>query len=122
MDSTRFSTRSRIKMLAAVGLGLVGGVSATRGVLALTEDASPEPGPSGETNSLVIHALEFGYELPESIPSGWTRMTLINDGAEAHHAQFIAIPAGQTAEDVLALFENEGFAALGMVTMVGGPG
>jgi hypothetical protein len=122
MDSTRFSTRSRIKMLAAVGLGLVGGVSATRGVFALNDDASPEPGPSGETHSIVIHALEFGYELPESIPSGWTRVTLINDGAEIHHAQLIAVPAGQTVDDVMAVFAADGEAALGKLTLAGGPG
>lgn len=122
MDSTRFSTRSRIKMLAAAGLGLVGGISATRGVLALNDEASPEPGPSGETHSLVIHALEFGYELPESVPSGWTRVTLINDGAEAHHAQLIAVPAGQTFDDVMGLFAAEGEAAIGKLTMAGGPG
>lgn len=122
MDSVRFSTRSRIKMFAAVGLGLVGGISATRGVFALNDDASPEPGPSGETHSLIIHALEFGYELPESIPSGWTRVTMINDGAEAHHAQLIAVPAGQTFDDVMNLFATEGEAALGQLTLAGGPG
>jgi hypothetical protein len=109
-------------MLAAAGIGLVGGTTATRRVLALTEEASPEPGPSGDTNAIVIHALEFGYELPESVPSGWTRLTLINDGAEAHHAQLIAIPAGQTFDDLMSLFDAEGEAALGMVIMSGGPG
>jgi hypothetical protein len=91
-------------------------------VLALTDDASPVSNPSGDTNSIVIHALEFGYELPESVSSGWTRMTLINDGAEAHHAQIIAVPAGQTFQDLMHLFETEGEAAFATVTMAGGPG
>lgn len=69
-----------------------------------------------------VQGSEYKYTSPETIPAGWTSLSLQNTGQEPHHVQIVRLPDGMTLEGFLGkLKENEG-AALGMVDLVGGVG
>jgi hypothetical protein len=120
MLSSPFSTRQRVRLLAAAGLGLAGGlrfVSPTR-----AQETADETGtPAGEL-AITMRAMDFAFETPATVPAGWVRVTLKNDGSEDHHAQFVALPEGMTADDALNFLFTQGEeAVLSTVTLVGGP-
>lgn len=52
--------------------------------------------------TLRIVAKEYGYQVPKEIPAGPTRMQLVNQGQELHHAQLIRLEQGKTLADLTA--------------------
>lgn len=114
--STLFSTRDRIRFLAAAGLGLAAG-GLTLGKFAQAQESTP----AAEV-SILMSATEFSYDLPAEIPSGWVRVSLENKGADAHHAQFLKLGDGVSADDFLNQLMTEGESALATVLGYGGPG
>lgn len=113
---TLFSTRDRIRFLAAAGLGLAAG-GLTLGKFAQAQESTP----AAEV-SITMSATEFAFDLPAEIPSGWVRASLENKGAEAHHAQFLKLGDGVTADDFVNTLLTEGESALATVLAYGGPG
>jgi hypothetical protein len=43
-----------------------------------------------------------GFGGPDSVPSGWTEVTLTNDSSGVDHAQFVMLDAGKTADELAA--------------------
>jgi hypothetical protein len=113
---TLISTRSRVRFLAAAGLGLAAG-GFRFGNFALAQESTP----AAEV-SISMSAIEFSYDIPDQIPSGWVRVTMENKGAEAHHAQFLQLADGVTSDDFLNALMTEGEAALATVLAYGGTG
>jgi len=113
---TLISTRSRVRFLAAAGLGLAAG-GFRFGNFALAQESTP----AAEV-SITMSAIEFSYDIPDQIPSGWVRVTMENKGAEAHHAQFLKLADGVTSNDFLNALMTEGEAALATVLGYGGTG
>ena len=64
--------------------------------------ATPSPTAVPEINQVSFNAVDFGFDGPDSIPAGMTRMTLVNEGKELHHLQLITVPEGMTADDLIA--------------------
>jgi uncharacterized cupredoxin-like copper-binding protein len=120
MLSSPLSTRHRVRLLAAAGIGLAGGWRFV--TPATAHQASDSAGtPSGEL-AITLRAMDFSFEVPAEVPAGWVQVTLKNDGAEDHHAQIISLPEGMTAEDALGMLATQGEAeALASVTLAGGP-
>ena len=87
--------------------------------VALMGMAGPKPAPKAPT-SLRIVARDFGYDLPASVPSGPTRIELVNGGHDLHHAQLVRLEQGKTLAD-LAAFPHDA-PPPAWVVMVGGPG
>ncbi len=54
------------------------------------------------TRTLTVHAVEFGYGMPDTISAGWTNIHLANDGTTLHHVQIIKLDSGKTMADVKA--------------------
>jgi hypothetical protein len=66
---------------------------------------------------------EYHFDLPADVPSGATRVSLDNEGAEAHHAQLVRLDDGATADDLAAAIAEGGPpAALDVGAFVGGTG
>jgi hypothetical protein len=66
---------------------------------------------------------EYRFELPAHVPSGATRVSLDNEGDEAHHAQLLRLDDGENADDLAAaLAEGGPPAALDVGAFVGGTG
>jgi hypothetical protein len=58
-------------------------------------------------NSLMIMAQEFTFDAPDTVPAGFTRVSLMNHGAEAHHAVIVRLDSGHVAGELLdALAKN----------------
>jgi len=58
-------------------------------------------------NSLMIMAQEFTFDAPDTVPAGFTRVGLMNHGAEAHHAVIVRLDSGHVAGELLdALAKN----------------
>ena len=57
--------------------------------------------PSARASDAVAYvAREYAFTGPDTLPAGWTTVTLLNRGKDLHHIQFIKLPAGKTAEDL----------------------
>ncbi|HKH93680.1 MAG TPA: hypothetical protein VKA54_17890 [Gemmatimonadaceae bacterium] len=48
---------------------------------------------------VTVHAKDFAFEMPKSIPAGQTSFRLINDGKELHHLTIIRLADGKTLAD-----------------------
>jgi hypothetical protein len=48
---------------------------------------------------VTVHAKDFAFEMPKSLPAGQTSFRLINDGKELHHLTFIKLQSGKTLAD-----------------------
>lgn len=81
---------------------------------ASTEEASTEEAAAGEAaaveglNEVTVTAVEYSLTLPESVPAGWTRFTLQNQGQLEHDFELFRIEEGKTLDDVMAALEAEG--------------
>ena len=57
--------------------------------------------PSAMASDAVTYvAREYAFTGPDTLPGGWTTVTLLNRGKDLHQIQFIKLPAGKTAEDL----------------------
>ena len=56
--------------------------------------AAPPP-----PHAMTIHAKDFAFTMPDTLPAGVTTITLVNDGPDVHHAEFIRLDSGHTAAD-----------------------
>ena len=62
----------------------------------------------GGINSVTYIATDTGYSGPASFASGWTQLTLTNQGTTLHDLQFIELQAGKTISDVLSVLQSQG--------------
>lgn len=85
-----------------------------------SDAASPSAAPA-EVQELAVEGSDFAFALAPSIPAGPTRITLTNTGAEDHQAQVAKLADGTTLDDLLATIATDEAAALGMITLAGGP-
>ncbi len=46
-----------------------------------------------------VEAVDYAFQAPDSIPSGWTTFRMTNKGAEHHNFHLHLLPEGRTAED-----------------------
>jgi len=67
-----------------------------------------------------IVAVDYGYQLPKEIAAGPTRLELVNQGHELHHAQLIRLEQGKTLADLASL--DPAAPPPAWVVPVGGPG
>ena len=88
-------------------------------LLGLLAACAPQEPPA--PNTLTVVASDFGYDVPEQIPAGVTTITMVNDGAEPHHAVLAKIESGKTVEELSAEYEAENYWP-DYVAYVGGPG
>lgn len=80
----------------------------------------PKPKTTPKPTSLRIVARDFGYDLPASVAAGPTRIELVNNGHDLHHAQLVRLEQGHTLQE-LAGFPHDA-PPPAWVVMVGGPG
>ena len=113
---TRLSRRSAMKGILAASAA---GAFAVRGGLgAFAQDATP----AGAYPEVVIVGTEYAFDMPATVESGWTRITLDNQGMMDHHAMLMRVNDGSTLEDLGAALQAPDFGAIfGVSTSVGGP-
>lgn len=52
-----------------------------------------------EVRVITVHAKDFAFDMPKSIPAGPTTFRLVNDGKEFHHLSLIKLAQGKTLAD-----------------------
>ncbi|HYI25186.1 MAG TPA: hypothetical protein VD767_07240 [Thermomicrobiales bacterium] len=108
--------RATLKGSAALGAGAL---LAGRVGLAAAQDATPAAAAYPE---LVIVATEFAFDMPGTAESGYTRLTLDNQGGADHHAMFFRLSDGTTEDQFMAGLMAGDLAALGdLGASYGGP-
>jgi len=87
--------------------------------------ASEEPSPSesaAAAQELEITATDFAFDLPASVPAGATTISVVNEGAEEHQAQFARINDDKAFEDIVAALAAEDFPSFfAAIELAGGP-
>jgi hypothetical protein len=79
-------------------------VSACASAQPITQPAAD----TAEMNEATFIATEYAYEGPQSIPGGWSRLTLNNQGKLAHDLMVVKLDPGKTLDDVMTALEAEG--------------
>jgi hypothetical protein len=93
-------------LLLILGLALV--VAACQGARA------------AEINKVVFVAKENSFSGPDSIPAGWTRVRLENEGPDFYHVQLVKLDGEKSVVDLVAEL-GETHIRPAWATMVGGP-
>lgn len=102
-----------VSCAAAAGLAACGGSST---------GSTPSPA-SGSSQQLEVIARDYSFDLSsQTVPAGWTELTLRNRGGEDHQVQLVKPKKGVTSDQFLAqLRKDEGMgSSLGMVDFTGG--
>jgi hypothetical protein len=86
---------------------------------ALGQDGTPAP---MTELAITLDAVDFAFEGPSEAPAGLVTVTMTNNGAEPHHAQFVRLNDGVTMEAFDgALQSGDPNAIAPLATFVGGP-
>ncbi|MGI8485877.1 MAG: hypothetical protein ACR2OU_16660 [Thermomicrobiales bacterium] len=104
--------RAALRGLGAAGLAAV---FVARGTPFVGAQADTYP-------KLAITAKDYEFQLPATVPGGYTEITLKNEGPDTHHAMFMRLNEGKTLDDFMAAAKLPNFGALFAVsTSQGGP-
>lgn len=88
--------------------------------IASAQDATPSS--ISDYPEVIITATEFHLDLPDTLPGGFTKLTLHNQGALGHHAMFLKLNDGVTLDEFDASLESPDLGAiLSKATSLGGP-
>jgi len=113
---TRLTRRKAVQGVLAAGAA---GAFTLRGLPAFAHQATPA---EGDYPELVIVATEYAFDLPASIESGFTKLTLDNQGMMDHHAMFMRVNDDATLDDVQAALKEPAFDPVFAVSAsIGGP-
>ncbi len=92
-------------------------------MLLLAVLAACQPGaPVDNFPEYVLRASEYTFEAPAELPAGRAWIQLVNDGAEAHHLQFVLLNDGVTLERFQSELQQKGEGALVLTSFPGGVG
>lgn len=103
--------KHRFPLLVLAALACAGGEAPPADSAASTASSPSE---------VTITARDFAFTMPDSVASGWTKITLVNEGPQLHHAQLVRFDDGKTLADFEAALKAGG-APPAWVHDVGGP-
>lgn len=96
----------------ALGMVRVFQVTAPAGKTAGQPDIRPD---------LVVRMLDFGFDVPERVPTGPQVWHVVNDGPQPHEMAMIRVLPGHTVEEVMSALQAGGEAAMqGLAVPYGG--
>ncbi len=75
-----------------------------------------------EIHEATFVATEYTFEGPDTLPAGWNRITLQNDGTELHHGQLLKLPSDKTMDDLIAAMQENPDHPPKWLSYDGGPG
>jgi hypothetical protein len=116
---------NRRAMLKGIGAAAAVVALGGRGVWSVgAQDATPVASPAAEDYpDLLVTAVDDAFGLASRTKGGWTRVTMRNAGTADHHAMFMLLNEGVTADDFAKAAQGPDFGALfGISTSIGGPG
>lgn len=57
---------------------------------------------------IVVRTFDYGFDAPDTIPGGATRIRLINDGPDFHHVWLVRLEDGRTVDDLVTQLAGHG--------------
>ena len=63
------------------------------------QNSSDEANTGSSPPVVEVKAIDYAFQAPDSIPSGWTTFRMINEGSEHHHFHLYRLPEGKTGKD-----------------------
>ncbi len=76
--------------------------------------------PTSSPNVVTVHAADFRFDAPDTIPAGVTTFRLVNDGETFHHMQLVRLDSAKTFADLQQNMGKPGPAPKWAV-FIGGP-
>ncbi len=73
-----------------------------------TKHQAPPPPMAVAPTAVTIHARDFAYVAPDSIPAGYVAFTLVNDGPGIHHVAIVRLDSGKTVSDLVTALGHPG--------------
>ncbi|HEY6827966.1 MAG TPA: hypothetical protein VI259_13995 [Gemmatimonadaceae bacterium] len=109
--------------LATIALCACSQKEAAKDSAAVAQSAKPSAANAFDpaTHTATVHAKDFSFEGPDSVPAGWTTFHLINDGQTFHHIQLVRLDSGKTVQDLGEALKNTSAPPPRWMTLVGGP-
>lgn len=113
-----FDVRLSRRQFAGLGVAL-----ASAAAIPASAFAQATPVSSGATQmSVTVTAVDFAFEVPDNVPSGYVQTTLVNQGKEIHQAQIVKIKEGFTFDQMKSALDAQGPGAIAqMIGYRGGP-
>jgi uncharacterized cupredoxin-like copper-binding protein len=74
------------------------------------------------THSIAVKGLDYSFESPETLETGYQTLTFTNAGKDFHHLQLVRLNDGVTLEQFQAALQKSELAAMPLVEFVGGVG
>jgi uncharacterized cupredoxin-like copper-binding protein len=73
--------------------------------------------------SITIKAMDYSYDQPISVPAGYVRVSLVNDGLQPHQDNIVRLSDGVSFDQLMANLKDPKTLgkAMAMVTFYGGP-
>ncbi len=113
--------KQRVRLLIGLLLILM---SLLTVVACAQSSAGNSPRPTGQPAlpTIIIKALNYSYDQPQTVPAGMVDITLVNNGTEPHQATIVRLHGGITfAQFQAALFKQGDVGAVQLSTFYGGP-
>lgn len=80
-------------------------------VFQVTESSAQAAGQPDIRPDLVVRVLDFGFDIPERVPTGPQVWQVVNDGPQPHEMAMIRVLPGHTVAEVMAALQAGGEAA-----------
>lgn len=93
-------------------------LAAVLALAACKKDAPPPPA-APTINVVTVHAADYAYTAPDTIPSGPTMIQLINGGPSLHHVSLVRLDSGRTFDSLTAALRHPGPPPMWMIPVAG---
>lgn len=91
-------------------------------LLALALSACQQQPQQPQVNEVTFIASDYAFQGPDTLPAGWNRITLENQGGELHHGQLLRLRADRTMADLIAAMQENPAHPPDWLSYEGGPG
>ena len=121
VDTITMAGLTRRTALKGLGVASLAALAARASLpSADAQDATPA---GGDYPTVAFTARDYAFiDLPASVPGGLTRLSMTQEGPADHHAMFMRLNEGATADDFMTALQAGDFGAiLGAATSLGGP-
>jgi hypothetical protein len=96
--------------IASPGLRCFAIVLLSASVCACRPEGREHSGQTGDSldtlNVVTLTAIDYAFDAPQAIQSGWTTFRLVNRGTQLHAAQLVKLEEGHTLPEFLAAYEH----------------
>lgn len=121
----RLARRMLLTMLLLVlSVGFVVACAQNAANIPPTPTNVPIPAPTSQPSipAITMKAMDFSYDLPQTVPAGYVHITLINSGAELHQAQLVLLNTDVTFAQFRSALMQKGLLVMRQLgTLIGGP-